>query len=745
MSEPTKRRRRPAVTGDCVYEARPVESPERLHGASPALTTGAAGQWKKHQSILPNHNLQTDTARSSLGSLHSSPKSTQSPPEAAYSHESEAKRLRLRIRELEDQLSRVSMESSGSSPLASVSSSIETTTSKLGGVFHVQCDTPIGNGGPVIARSMMHKTRMFGQSHWCVTGVLLIRDIFETIDDQLQERGAEAWAGIARCKVLARFIKGRRAPPWPPLRTSSLPERSLADALVKNYLENTELLYRVLHIPTFRARYDALWAPGTTPDPAFLVQVKLVLALGAVTYDEAFSLRTCAMQWAYEAQTWLAEPKFKARLDVQTVQTNILLLFAQERLGIVADAMWTEVGLLVRRAMYMGLHRDPARLPDRTVLTCEMHRRLWNTICELNLQSSLGSGGPVFLSMSDFDTQAPGNFDDEQLLEIDPVPRPQTECTQMTMALALRETFSQRLDVLRFLNDVSSGGSYEETLRLDAQLRASYKKLGRRLQSCRGQGAKPSLTSAELRILDIIMYRYLTALHVPYFVAAMQEAKYAYSRVVVVDCALKVWSSLAGSTSIDLSDGQSPFEAADDLRRQVTRGMSFFMIAAMHSALLIVMELRAQLKESDGLGPKLLRPDLLAVLGQSQQWALEVIKAGHTNIKGYLLLRIIAVHIDGMSRGLSQEGLVENLLMAATEVSETCGGLLTEMAEQLTGGDSSVIQAAAAPMPTPPETSGEWAFTGLDDLLASTETKAEGWPAGYGYSMDEFEWAMFDA
>ncbi|OAA55201.1 Transcription factor [Cordyceps fumosorosea ARSEF 2679] len=628
--------------------------------------------------------------------------------------------------------------------------------SRLGGVFHLQCETPVGNGGPVIPRSMMHKTRMFGQSHWCVTTTLLIRDIFETIDEQLKEHGADAWAGIARCKVLAQYIKTRRAPPWPVLRPSSLPEKSLADALVENYLENTELLYRVLHIPTFRERYDALWKPGATPDAAFLIQVKLVLALGAVTYDEAFSLRTCAMQWVNEGQSWLTEPKFKARLDIQTIQTNILLLFAQERLGIIADSMWMAVGSLVRRAMYMGLHRDPARLPGRTVLACEMHRRLWNTISELNLQSSLGSGGPVFLSMSDFDTRAPGNFDDAQLLEADPVPRPPRECTQMTVAMALRETFSQRLDVLRFLNDVSSGGSYEETLRLDGQLRASYKELGRRLQRCRGHGAKAALTGAELRILDIIMYRYLTALHVPYFVAAMHEAKYAYSRVVVVDCALKVWNSLAGSASTTTStsphnpEQQSPFEAADDLRRQVTRGMSLFMIAAMHSALLIVMELRAELKESEGLGPKMLRPDLLAVLDQSQAWALEVIKAGHTNVKGYLLLRIIAVHIDAISQDLSREALIENLLSAAAEVSKTCRGLLTEMAEKLTGGGglgNAMREAteAAVPMPTQPETSGDWAFTGLDDLLAATETRTEGWPANYGYSMDEFEWAMFDS
>ncbi|KAJ3497748.1 hypothetical protein NLG97_g1670 [Lecanicillium saksenae] len=635
------------------------------------------------------------------------------------------------------------MDSSSSSANATVSSSIETTSSQLGGVFHVQCETPIGNKGPVIARSMMHKTRMFGQSHWCVTGVLLIRDIFVTLDSELQDRGAGAWAGIAKCKALARYIKSKRSPVWPVKINSLLPEKRICDAMVENYLENTEPLYRVLHIPTFRERYNGLWMSELAPDPAFLVQVKLILALGSISYDESFSFRTRAMQWAYEGQTWLTEPKFKSRLDIQTVQTNILLLLAQERLGIIGDAMWIAVGALVRKAIFMGLHRDPARLPERTVLTCEMHRRLWNTILELNLQSSLGSGGPVFISMSDFDTQSPGNFDDEQLLELDPVPRPPNECTQMTVALALRETFSQRLDALRFLNDVSSGGSYEETLRLDAELRASFKVLGRRLQSCKGHGAKSSLTNSELRNLDIIMYRYLTAIHVPYFVAALQEAKYAYSRAVVVDCALKIWNSLGGTTSTRAAPAQT-FEATDNLRRQVTRSMGFFMMAAMHSALLVVMELRAQLRESDALGPKLLRPDLLAVLEQSQEWSLEVVKAGHTNVKGYLLLRVIAVHIDSICRNLGREELVENLVGAAVEVADTCCGILTAMAEKLANQDSETTQPLAVPMPTPPEVSGDWAFTGLDDLLASAETKAEGWPPNYGYDMDEFEWAMFD-
>lgn len=544
---------------------------------------------------------------------------------------------------------------------------------------------------------------------------LQIRDVFETIDSRLQEVGATAWAGIAKCKALARFIKARRTPAWPTLQTSPLPDKALADVLVENYLQTTESLYRILHIPTFREQYNALWVADAPQNPGFIIQVKLVLALGAIPYDDLFTMRETALQWVFEAKTWLCGPKFKAHLDISSLQTSILLLLAEERLGLVGDSMWSDCGVLLRRAIFMGLHRDPARLPDRSLLTCEMHRRLWNTIAELNVQSSLGSGGPVFLSMSDFDTKPPGNFDDEQLLEDSPVPRPLEECTQMTLALALRETFSQRLDVLRFLNDVSTGGSYDETLRLDHALRTAYKALGRRLQSCTGHGAKRTLTSFELRLIDTVMYRYLSALHVPYYVAAMQETKYAYSRTVVVDCAMKMWSLLGGNASIEAA--QSRAQGAEEgerlLRRLVTTGAGFFMVSAIYSSLLLIMELRAQLKESDGLGPRILRPDLLAVLQESQEWALQVIKAGHTNVKGYLLLRIIAAQIDAMSRNLSTEAHVAALIEAAIEVSNTCCNILTEMAGKLQGAENgpAAMQQSAAPISTPPSMGAECSYT----------------------------------
>jgi hypothetical protein len=99
------------------------------------------------------------------------------------------------------------------------------------------------------------------------------------------------FSGFQRCKSLAKTIKSQRAPPCPSLARADLPSKDVADELVDCYLRAAETVYRILHVTSFKRDYDALWVSATEPDEAFLVQPKLVLAIGTITYDENFSLR----------------------------------------------------------------------------------------------------------------------------------------------------------------------------------------------------------------------------------------------------------------------------------------------------------------------------------------------------------------------------------------------------------------------------------------------------------------------
>jgi Fungal specific transcription factor domain len=509
---------------------------------------------------------------------------------------------------------------------------------------------------------------------------------------------------------LAKAIKSRRAPLWPSPPTTDLPSKNVADELVDCYLRTTETVLRILHIPTFRRDYEALWVSDVEPKRAFIVQLKLVLALGATTYDEQFSLRAAAIRWVYEAQTWLSEPNFKSRLCMRTLQTNLLLLLARETVGVGGDSIWISAGALFRRAVHMGLHRDPARLPKRTSFDAEMRRRLWNTILELNLQSSLTVGAPPFVSLDDFDTEPPGNFDDDQLVAEDPVPKPEDEFTHMSIAIALRKTFPIRLAVTKFLNNVGSKGTYEETLRLDADLRETYKSLCRTLQG-RKWSSGSSASKFAVRAVDFLMHRYFSCLHVPFFGQALHGTAYAYSRKVVVETSLKLWSAVNSSSSIMAapSRGDTVTLDQDDLARLALCSSGYFRTVAIQATLLIAVELRTQLQEEESLGPVQLRPDLLSVLDGAKTWCLKCIEAGETNIRSYLLICVITAQIEGLMQGLGKEEILTQLINSAEDAEVRCLPILEDMAAH-GKVDGICDELPEKSMDTPQEGIEDWDF-----------------------------------
>ncbi|KAH6989638.1 hypothetical protein BKA56DRAFT_476854 [Ilyonectria sp. MPI-CAGE-AT-0026] len=723
---PERRRRRPAVScslcrrrkircnreapcnncmrsknEQCVYETHPSQAPRQIR---PTNTPAQLPRQPHH--IAPNttSTASTGSTVSSHPLVSSGPSSTNtsSPAGPTLSHDVEY--LRNRIRQLEDELPKTKIHSAQTPSLTpSSTTSIETQTSRLAGTFHIHRNTLFGQAN-VFSRGIMHKTRMFGQSHWINGVALLFIDMFHMIEPFILEDTSRAFAGIKKCKALAREIKAARAPPWPSPPTRDLPSKDVADRLVQCYLRTMETVYRVLHIPSFMRDYEALWTSDAEPDTEFLVLLKLVFAIGAPTYDHNFSLRNSALKWVYEAQTWVSAPEFKAMLSMPYLQIQILLIFARETTRAGRDFVWVSAGALFRTAMYMGLHRDPARISNRTIFTIEMRRRLWNTILEIVLQSSMSSGGPPLISLGDFNTEPPQNFDDEQLLHENPIPKPDGTFTQSSVARTLRSTVPIRLTITKFLNDLESNGTYEETLALDAEFRSSYKAICRALKECESTtGNSPSQFA--MRVVDFIMRRYLSSIHIPFFGPGLYETTYAYSRKVVIDASLNIWCAAYPKSS--LNDTSSSEE--DDFARLTSCGSTFFRTVAMQASLLITAEVRTQLQEEESLSAVRLRPTLLPVVEEAKDWCLRCIEAGETNIKGYMVSCMVAVHIEGLVRGLGKNEIPKLLVKSIEESEEKALTILEPQAAQ------SQVEGAGnghtgIPLNTPPELIEGWDF-----------------------------------
>ncbi|KAI1084576.1 hypothetical protein F5B20DRAFT_591586 [Whalleya microplaca] len=685
----------------CVYDdssAQPPRQHQRQDQSSRASSTSARSTVSSHP---PSSLVAGPTNVSSVA--------TQPSPRDAEAIQGKAKQLEEDVPKAVPRPVRSHFSTPGSN--------VETTTSHLGGILFIHHEGNLEDQPQAIARSVTHKTRLFGQTHW-MNIVSLIQDICEYIEPHLREDFSGVNANsIQRCKSLARVIKSGRTPPWPSPPKTDLPTKDVADELVDCYLRTTETVYRILHIPTFKKMYEALWVSGSNSDAAFLVQLKLILAIGATAYDEQFSLRTLAIRWVYEAQTWISEPNFKPRLDIQSLQTEILLLFARETVDIGGDSIWISAGSLLRKAVYMGLHRDPKHLPTRTTPASEMRRRLWNTILEVTLQSSLICGGPPLLSLDDFDTEPPGNFDDDQLVAEDPVPKPKNAFTQVSIAIALRETFPLRLMVTKFLNDLGSHGTYEETLRLDAELRESYKILCKFLQEFTSS-AGPSPSRFELRMVHFIMHRYFSSLHIPFFGPALHETAYAYSRKVVVEASLRIWCAAYPSSSLMVSQScrSNPVLDKEKTAQLTVCGCGYLRSVAIQAVVIIAVELRAQLQEDEGLGPIPLRPDLLSVLEEAKALNLQWIEAGETSVKGYLLTSVLDAHIKGLMRGLGKDQFPQLIIKTAEKVEQRCLPILEDMASKYQA-EGTADELHQLSLSTSPEALENWDFMMSDVLL----------------------------
>ncbi|KAL4973647.1 hypothetical protein BDW66DRAFT_161894 [Aspergillus desertorum] len=728
---PERRRRRPAVCNrenpcsncikskaePCVYNSDPLPRSQEHTGFSRTVELDLCKAATERQ-MLPPDPAASQVPSYASRSLPSSWRDSSS--RTSHASASEVESMKNRIRQLEEQLSRVT-EPGRSRPQSFPNSRIETSTSQIAGTFHINHERRLLQDSQFVSRNLViHKSRLFGSSHWA-QGASLFRDVFEMIEPFICGNASKASAGIKRCKELARILKTQRTPQWPTAPTPDLPPKGVTDELVDCYFRTIETVFRVLHVPSFKSEYDALWVSDARPSTAFTVQLKLVLALGAVTYDKRFSMRASAVRWVFEAHTWLSDPDFKPQLNIQCLQSRILLLLAREMINVGGDSSWISAGALLRTALLMGLHRDPSVLPPRSALAAEMRRRLWNTILELSLQSSISSGGAPLISLGDFDCAPPGNFDDEQLLAEDPLPKADDQYTQTAIARALRETYPQRLAIAKFLNDLGSYGTYEGTLRIDAELRKSYRAVCRTLRGYTSNGPSPS--RFERCVLEFIIHYYVCCLHMPFFEKSLQEPAYAFSRKVAIESALKIWCTIYPSSNI-MGNVRREMAGPDenDVTRFVECAFGFFRTGVMIATMLVCLELKAQLQDEDSLGPSPYRVDLFSLLCDARDRCWNMIECGETNVKGYLLACLVTAQIEGLMQGVEASKLPERLIRAAEEAEDRCLAFMEEKASLGQNGGSLELEdesANTAPF------MGDWEFIYSQTLQHITDAKLE--------------------
>ncbi|KAK5652894.1 hypothetical protein OQA88_9560 [Cercophora sp. LCS_1] len=519
------------------------------------------------------------------------------------------------------------------------------------------------------------------------------------------DRRSNAWYLLQKCKRMSKGIKGQILSALNrPVQIGSpqLPEPVVRE-LAESYFRTFESAYRILHRPTFWTLYRQYWENHATVSEGFEIQLKLCMAIGTCFHEDFATHRhTLATRWIYDARIWLASPDEKMRMSIEGLQVMCLLHLAREVCGVGSDLGWLSAGCLLRTAMHLGLHRDPNHFTKISILQAELRRRLWATILEITLQSSLDSGGPPMVALADYDTRSPSNYDDEQLSDSAeqsaPGPRALNSFTQSTVQLALLRSFPTRLGIAEYVNQSDLGASYEQTLRWNTELTNACRALSATLQpSYDPAGILPKrLSLFQLRLAEQMVHRFFLALNHPWL--TQNNPAYYFARKMCVETSLKLYKAIAGSMAESKIGGR-----ADDFSKLATCGHGAFRSIPTLAMLSLCLELLWQVQEDQtfrqtmdidhhsgapgdndmapgGIGSGAApRQELIDAVRCSVSWTNRRIMAGETNLKGRLFYSAFLTQVQALQRG-ALDAEVERLVMANMDADlEHCWHLLKEL------------------------------------------------------------------
>lgn len=428
------------------------------------------------------------------------------------------------------------------------------------------------------------------------------------------------------------------------------------------YFQTFESAFRILHVPTFWSEYQRYWNRPESVTADLRLKILLVIGIGSSLSehgDTDIGFRNVVHQWVYAAQTWLSGPLEKDRLNVSGLQIYCLTILARQTFSIGGDLVWMSMGSLIHRAMQIGFHRDPKHLPTMSVLQAELRRRLWATILEMLIQSSLDSAMPPRISFDEFDTEPPSNINDDEIDEstIALQPHPKDTFTTTSMQLILLDSLPTRLRILRLLNSLNSELSYVDVLALSSKITYAYQTSGSFMREHEESGVTPF----HRNLLDHLVRRFLIPLHFPFVSQARTNPLFYYSRKVSLDAAIAITSP----------------ETDANFSRLVAIGGGLLREGIRCAAMTITLELIAQVETQrlDGTlhcntqSRELLKhamKDMISSLA-------ERIRQGETNVKNHMFLSMIMAHAEAIEGGTPCE---VKIAQSARDSLEFSHGLL---------------------------------------------------------------------
>lgn len=203
------------------------------------------------------------------------------------------------------------------------------------------------------------------------------------------------------------------------------------------------------------------------------------------------------------------------------------------------------IGVAVRLALRMGLHRDSSNIGTHfTPFEAESRRRMWYHINQLDLLASFNIGLPGMIRAIESDTLPPRNLLDEDFDEDCtelPPSRPESEMTPMSYALCKGRLSDEAGKIMAIANKLQLP-PFGEVLKLDLSLREAYDKVPQQLRLDESEITVTDSPSTILKrfSISVLFEKSRCMLHRKFLMNAREHPEYQYSKQAGLDASMKL-------------------------------------------------------------------------------------------------------------------------------------------------------------------------------------------------------------
>ncbi|KFA45646.1 hypothetical protein S40293_08909 [Stachybotrys chartarum IBT 40293] len=207
---------------------------------------------------------------------------------------------------------------------------------------------------------------------------------------------------------------------------SRLPRRELARMLCEYSFNHASCLLRIVHVPSFYKRFDALYdleeSNYTQEQGRYVGLLYSILALGSM-YDvdendpsnpDHYKEAMIRGHKFYLGARLYLQDLTECR-DMTSLQALLFIIQFLQAIGNL-NSCYNLIGIALRSALRMGLHRHLPNL-KMTPIDNEIRKRVFHTIRQMDIYLSTTLGLPVVLQARDIDQPLPIEVEDEYITE----------------------------------------------------------------------------------------------------------------------------------------------------------------------------------------------------------------------------------------------------------------------------------------------------------------------------------------